>query len=236
MSGGKKRKGKERKEKKRKEEKRKEKVQYSVQCLAQPCVSRTAGIWQLISTQSSPLPLVGVLLGLVPIDLGRPNRPEVWHATIPVVGGSGVAAWGYQVPCGDCDAACFVVLENPEGHCCRQSQQRRYLRHGSVASPTRWRDIGEVAPVAIKLIDFVYGGGCLVGKDEAMRLRSLQSRCAEVVLWENRRRRPASFLVLGNQAQRRAVHVRPAQECSIAELVMYPLLSRQQAMSQELRL
>jgi hypothetical protein len=183
MSGGKKRKG-----KGRKEEKRKEKVQYSVQCLAQPCVSRTAGIWQLISTQSSPLPLVGVLLGLVPIDLGRPNRPEVWHATIPVVGGGGVAAWGCQVPCGDCDAACFVVLENPEGHCCRQSQQRRYPRHGSVASPTRWRDIGEVAPVAIKLIDFVYGGGCLVGKDEAMRLRSLQSRCAEVVLWENRGR------------------------------------------------
>jgi hypothetical protein len=170
MSGG----------KKRKEKKRKEKVQYSVQCLAQPCVSRTAGIWQLISTQSSPLPLVGVLLGLVPIDLGRPNRPEVWHVTMPVVGGSGVAAWGCQVQCGDFDAACFVVPENPEGHCCRQSQQRRYPRHGSVASPTRWRDIGEVAPVAIKLIDFVYGGGCLVGKDEAMRLRSFKSRISAV--------------------------------------------------------
>jgi hypothetical protein len=151
-----------------------------VQCLAQPCVSRTAGIWQLISTQSSPLPLVGVLLGLVPIDLGRPNRPEVWHVTMPVVGGSGVAAWGCQVQCGDFDAACFVVPENPEGHCCRQSQQRRYPRHGSVASPTRWRDIGEVAPVAIKLIDFVYGGGCLVGKDEAMRLRSFKSRISAV--------------------------------------------------------
>ena len=91
------------------------------------------------------------------------------------------------------------------------------------------------------------------GKDEAMRLRSLQSSCAEAVLWENRGRlhcRCCNTMLL-DQKEASFVHglgkSGPEASCtrtagsgmlyrSIAELVIYPLLSPQQAMSQELRL